>query len=149
MKRTSALAPLSHDHHQALVVAQKLRRATPDTVQAARDAWMSFWPAGREHFRAEEEVLLPAYAGHAAVEEDPAVARVLLDHVTIRHHATELERHAETPLETIHALGDVLGGHVRLEERELFPRIEAALPADELARLADALSQPSEPSPPA
>ena len=149
MKRTSALAPLSHDHHQALVVAQKLRRATPDTVQAARDAWMSFWPAGREHFRAEEEVLLPAYAGHAAVEEDPAVARVLLDHVTIRHHATELERHAETPLETIHALGDVLGGHVRLEEHELFPHIEAALPADELALLADALSPPSEPSPPA
>ncbi|MBA2581014.1 MAG: hypothetical protein H0V03_09295 [Thermoleophilaceae bacterium] len=66
--------------------------------------------------------------------------------MTIRHHATELERHAETPLETLHALGGVLGEHVRLEERELFPRIEAALPADALARLADALSQPSDPS---
>ena len=107
---------------------------------------MSLWPAGREHFRAEEEVLLPAYAGHATVSEDPAVARVLLDHVTIRHLATQLERHADTPLETLHALGGVLGEHVRFEERRLFPRIEAALPADELALLADALDRSSEPS---
>ncbi len=148
MKRTATLASLSRDHHQALVVAQKLRRATPATIQAARDAWTSFWPTGQEHFRAEEEILLPAYAGHATVDEDPAVARVLLDHVTIRHHATELERHAETPLQTLHVLGATLGEHVRFEERELFPRIEDALPADELVLLADALSRPAEPSRP-
>ena len=140
MKRTPALVTLSRDHHQALVVAQKLRRATPDTIQAARDAWMSFWPTAQAHFRAEEEILLPAFAAHATVEEDPGVARVLLDHVTIRHHATELERHGETPLETLHALGGVLAEHVRFEERQLFPRIEAALPAAELALLADALA---------
>lgn len=149
MKRTTALVTLSRDHHQALVVAQKLRRATPDTIPIAREAWISFWPTGQEHFRAEEEILLPAYAGHATVEEDPAVARVLLDHVTIRHHATELERHGETPLNTLHALGRALGEHVRFEERQLFPRIEAALPADELALLADALCRPAEPSRPA
>jgi len=65
---------------------------------------------------------------------------MLLDHVTIRHHATELERHGETPLETLHTLGGVLAEHVRFEERQLFPRIEAALPAAELALLADALA---------
>lgn len=146
VKRTSALTSLSHDHHQALVVAHRLRRATPDTAPAAHDAWKAFWPAGQVHFRAEEEVLLPAYAGHANVAEDPAVTRVLLDHVVIRHHAIELERHPEAPLKMLHALGEELNDHVRLEERELFPRIETALPADALTVLADELSQPPPPT---
>ncbi len=52
-------------------------------------------------------------------------SRALLDHVTIRHHASELERHGETPRHTLHALGGALGEHVRFEER-LTPIMEKA-----------------------
>jgi hypothetical protein len=43
MKRSKALAALSRDHHQALVVAQKLRRATAATACEARDAFLAYW----------------------------------------------------------------------------------------------------------
>jgi hypothetical protein len=38
MKRNEALTSLSRDHHQALVIAQRLRRATAESASSARDA---------------------------------------------------------------------------------------------------------------
>lgn len=110
MKRTPALQPLSRDHHQALFVAQKLRRASAATASEAQGAFLGFWRShGRHHFRCEEEVLLPAYAGYGDPRH-PLMLRVLAD-------------------------------HVRLEERELFPLIEQALPAPEIERVAAALAE--------
>ena len=60
MKRHPALESLSGDHHHALVVAQRLKRPTDSTAADARAAFLQYWQAdGREHFREEEEVLLP------------------------------------------------------------------------------------------
>ena len=134
MKRHNALAPLSRDHHHALVVAQRLKHASEATAADARNAFLEYWRAdGQRHFREEEEILLPSYAGHGGVEE-PIVARVLIDHVRIRRLADELSADA-APIAALHALGELLGEHVRREERELFPLIERALPEAELARL--------------
>jgi hypothetical protein len=77
VKRSASLASLSRDHHQALVVAQQLRRATDATAAEARTAFLSYWSRhGRLHFRLEEEVLFPAYAGHGD-PHDPVVLRAL------------------------------------------------------------------------
>ena len=58
-----------------------------------------------------------------------------------RRFAWRAERLAagESDVEQLHALGDLLNGHVRHEERTLFPRIEAALDPAELAALGAAL----------
>ena len=145
MRRSAALASLSRDHHEALVLAQKLRRATPATVTTSRESFLAYWQAhGQNHFRLEEEVLFPAYAAHG----DPhhaLIARALCDHVAIRHHAQALAGAAEPTLDALHELGHQLAAHVRLEERQVFPLIEQAVPSDELAVLARALS-PSTPS---
>jgi hypothetical protein len=42
MKRSAALASLSRDHHQALVVAQRLRRATDATAAEARETFLAY-----------------------------------------------------------------------------------------------------------
>lgn len=140
MKRTPALQPLSRDHHQALFVAQKLRRASAATLSEAQHAFLAFWRShGRHHFRCEEEILLPAYAGYGNAHH-PLVLRVLADHVVIRHVADQLEG-SEARLEALQELGVQLADHVRLEERELFPLIEQALPAAELERVAAALAE--------
>lgn len=140
MKRTPVLQPLSRDHHQALFVAQKLRRASAATVSEARDAFLAFWRShGRHHFRCEEEILLPAYAGYGDPYH-PLVLRVLADHVVIRHAADQIKG-SESPLEALQELGVQLADHVRLEERELFPLIEQALPAPELEKVAEALAE--------
>ena len=139
MKRHRALQPLSRDHHVALVAAQRLRRAEGGTAAEARDAFLVFWREhGAHHFRVEEEVLLPAFAAHADPDAE-CVARMLIDHARIRAAAAGLEGDAEPPVATLHELGTMLERHVRLEEREVFPLIEAALPPAAAERLVDAV----------
>jgi Hemerythrin HHE cation binding domain len=141
MKRDPALASLSRDHHQALFVAQKLRRATGETAGEGRAAFLAYWEEhGRAHFRLEEEVLLPAYAEHGDAY-DPLVARALCDHVAIRQEADALARDESPTVAALHQLGAHLADHVRLEERELFTLIERAMPAAQLAAVAAALEQ--------
>jgi hypothetical protein len=42
MKRNPGLVTLSRDHHQALSVAQQLRRATADTALEARSECVAY-----------------------------------------------------------------------------------------------------------
>jgi hemerythrin-like domain-containing protein len=60
---------------------------------------------------------------------------MLLDHMLIRSDAAALT--AAPPLELLHELGARLADHVRLEEQELFPLIEQAIPEHELEKLGD------------
>ncbi len=137
MKRHRSLAPLSRDHHHALVLAQRLRRAGPEDVAGAAEALLDHWTTEeRLHFRLEEEVLLPAYAAYGDPEH-PAVIRTLLDHVRIRRDVERLAAGAD--LELLHELGGRLADHVRLEENELFPLIESALPEPALVALGERL----------
>ncbi|MGH2915468.1 MAG: hemerythrin domain-containing protein [Solirubrobacteraceae bacterium] len=142
MKRHGALAPLSRDHHHALVVAQRLRRAADAASAAvAREAFLAYWrDDGQRHFREEEEVLLPAFAAYGDPEL-PIVARVLVDHVRIRRLVAQLadaepdDADLAPAIEAMHALGRALAEHVRREERELFALIERTLPEAGLERL--------------
>ncbi|MGH2843285.1 MAG: hemerythrin domain-containing protein [Solirubrobacteraceae bacterium] len=139
MKRSEALAILSRDHHQALFVASRLRRADAETAAAACERFRGYWqPAGNRHFRLEEELLLPAYARYGDPRH-PLVLRALGDHVDIRGQAQRLLEQAEPSLEALHELGASLAAHVRLEERQLFGIIEQVMPADELLAIAQAL----------
>jgi iron-sulfur cluster repair protein YtfE (RIC family) len=141
MQRSEALAALSREHHHGLVVAQRLSRATPNGAAEARGEFLAFWSAdGRHHFRAEEEVLLPAFAEHAPADHE-AVVRVLVEHVELRVRAGRLAADPAPPLEALHELGRRLHDHIRHEERVLFPLIEEALPGPELARLPEALER--------
>jgi hypothetical protein len=139
MKRSAAIASLSRDHHEALVVAQKLRRATDATAVEARAAFLDYWTGhGRLHFRLEEELLFPAYAGHGD-PHDPLLLRALGEHAMIRHRAEALAAAPTVDPRALEQLGTELAAHVRLEERDLFPLIERAIPSCELDALGRAL----------
>jgi hypothetical protein len=135
MKRSEALSPLSRDHHQALVAAQRLRRGGEPGELAS--GFRAFWDEqGSPHFRIEEEVLLPLWASLGTA--DPGhVRRIAEEHLEIRRMALELERDPDPEL--LRRLGELLQAHVRFEERELFPAIEADLGEAELAELAAAV----------
>ncbi|HVW47394.1 MAG TPA: hemerythrin domain-containing protein [Solirubrobacterales bacterium] len=136
MKRAEALRPLSREHLVALLAAKKLREAE-DLTAATRD-FLEFWDEeGRDHFRIEEEVLLPGWAAWGDLDR-PGVARMLEEHLAIRREALRLAA-GELTLTEVHALGDLLHDHVRFEERRLFVAAEAALDDAALARLAVAI----------
>lgn len=137
MKRHPALAPLSRDHHDALVLAQRLRRAGEQDAGDAATAFLEHWlEEERLHFRLEEEVLLPAYAAYGNPDH-PAVIRTLLDHVRIRRDVERLAEGANP--EFLHELGGRLAEHVKHEEHELFPLVEQTLPEPALAQLGERL----------
>jgi hemerythrin-like domain-containing protein len=142
MKRHEALEQLSRDHHQALFQAMRLKRASTDNAGEVLGDFLDFWfGTGHLHFRAEEEVLLPAYSAYGDVSREE-VTRVLVDHAEIRREAYELgATKKQPPPERLHALGERLDAHVRHEERVLFPLIEEALPDEELARVARAVDE--------
>jgi hemerythrin-like domain-containing protein len=135
MKRSEALRALSHQHHHGLFAALQLKCAGPGTVVEARQVFLDFYEReGARHFRAEEELLLPAFARYTGVD-DPAIARVLTEHVDLRGRGQDLERSADPDPATLRELGERLESHIRFEERVLFPMMEEALPDDELERL--------------
>jgi hemerythrin-like domain-containing protein len=136
--RSEALRSLSRDHHQALVVAQRMRRA--EDAKVATEAFLEFWRGhGRRHFQIEEEVLLPLWAHLGSVDEQAAV-RLALEHLRIRASAVAVEDEIPT-LAQLHDLGDRLAAHVRFEERQLFELIERDLGDDQLSQLARTVSE--------
>ena len=141
MKRSEALIPLSHDHHHALFVAKLLRDAKTEDKEPdeAAAAFRAFWiEEGREHFRIEEEILLPS-SGLGGPSSDPDVARMLDDHLEIRRMAESVLTGDADP-SSLFTLGERLTAHVRFEERDLFPRIERELEPARLEELARAIA---------
>jgi hypothetical protein len=134
MKRSAELTPLSRDHHQALTAALQLKRA--EDPAGAREHFLGFWRThGRGHFAIEEEILLPGWIEGSAGADRAAAARVAADHLEIRTRVRRLERGDGVAVDELRELGALLDAHVRFEERELFPAIEADLEAATIARL--------------
>jgi hypothetical protein len=139
VKRSNELAVLSREHHVALELAVRMQRATDASAETITQATLDFWrDEGREHFRLEEELLLPAFARHAG-PDDPDIVRVLVDHLDIRRRIADLETSRRTDAVALSALGELLRDHVRHEERTLFGRIEDTLEPEELAAVGAAL----------
>jgi hemerythrin-like domain-containing protein len=123
------------------VQARRLRTAAdapPDERLAAARAYVDlFFTETVRHFRDEEERLFPAYAARAG--DTPLLRRILEEHMQLHGLVRALRARVaggDVPAEELRQLGDLLHAHVRVEERELFPAIEAALSDDELAALA-------------
>lgn len=94
---------------------------------------------GRDHVREEEEILLTAFAQHASIERQEIID-MLLEHVQIRALIDTILKMAKINVSIMHELGDVLGSHVRKEERIVFPMIEKTLPEKALIKIAPYLN---------
>ena len=135
MKRSPELAPLSRDHHVALEHALRLRRASEADLAAVVAGFLAFMIGpGRSHFAQEELLLAPE------VPDDSAdLARRMLDeHEEILRRAVLLGRDPCTTEAS--DLGELVTSHIRFEERELFPLLEAHVPAARMHDIARALA---------
>lgn len=145
IKRHETLIPLSRHHMVGLHVALKLSRAGTEESRLTLDEILrdarAFWqPGGQEHFREEEEILLPAYAEYADIHKQEII-EMLLEHVTIRAGMNKLLGKEGMPLQDMQKLGKLLESHIRKEERLIFPMIEKALPEVKLRELAPYLHE--------
>jgi quercetin dioxygenase-like cupin family protein len=146
VKRHSALVPLSHQHHNALAAARRLRRGA-DGAESATEAaaFLAFFAEEAvPHFRDEEEMLFPLVSGRAEAEE--LILEALLQHQRLHALAAEItEQLANGQVDRDHMriVAELLEAHTRLEERKLFPLIEQLVPEERLQRLALRGSEPN------
>ena len=140
MKRHPSLACLSRDHHHALVLARDARRFAAEHAQNPTafiaELKRRFDAELAPHFAIEERELV----GRSVACGEPLAslaARVVADHEALRTLIASLE----PPMlaSQCQAFGERLEEHVRFEERDWFPALEAQLGSEVLARLASAL----------
>jgi hemerythrin-like domain-containing protein len=145
LRRSKQLKPLSSEHHQALLVAFQLKKGLAghgDTAGAPRDLPGLLALAKRfadnlfgTHTRAEEELLgrhLPAADMRRLQFEHAEMARLL--------DAAKQPRPTDSR-QALSAFAELLERHVRWEERELFPAVEAAMGEAELASVGHELEK--------
>ena len=147
-KRHASLVPLSHAHHRALVLAHRLQRGLagstdPDWPAEPTDQVRYVAAFQREHlephFRAEEEAVFPALTSHSR-EAEGLVEALREEHRHLREAVAHLQVTAIEALpRALAALGVLLEGHVRREERDLFPRVQQHVPEEALARMGEAI----------
>jgi hemerythrin-like domain-containing protein len=136
VKRHPALIPLSHDHHDVLVVARGLilghatapRSDWPQDRRAQVDRVTAFFSDTlRPHFEAEERWVYPVAAARLS-DGAAMIASLVTEHEQIRAQVHELEADPTSELETrLPALGTLLESHVRTEERVLFEALQREL----------------------
>lgn len=134
MERCDGLAPLSREHHAALVLAKRL--AAAQRAPALREGLAvavtdTFARELEPHFRTEEAALLPLLM---KVGEAESVVHTLREHDELRELVRRI-RAGDT--DALWPFGAKLDAHVRFEERKLFPVAEAVLSPEALAGVAD------------
>jgi hypothetical protein len=126
MKRHPDLLQLSREHYGALKLARDARRAAASgdasEIAALAQRVVQVFPVELDpHFCVEEQgiLLLLAQAG-----QHELVARTLADHAELRRLVQALV----TPdADSLLRFADLLGAHVRFEEREVFEVAQASL----------------------
>lgn len=145
MKRSGYLEPLSHDHHNGLVVAARLERALRDGTRQdlLADYVGLFWRVHLDrHFGEEEAWLLPLLNDSESVRG--LGARMVDEHRRIRGLVAALADEAGGApdfSEPLAEFAQLLKAHIRFEERELFPAIEEHAPDEVLAEVARHLDE--------
>ena len=126
MKRHSHLQDLSREHHHALQLALRAKRAATSGDQAliestAAACLVAFRGELDPHFVVEETTLIPLLRDAG---EDARVAQVERDHAELRGLCVRLGR---PDAATLLGFAERLCAHVRFEERELFAVLERLL----------------------
>lgn len=126
MQRSTALQPLSREHHSALKLAKACERAAlaadaAEVAQACRRALDAYAGELEAHFANEEQTLLPLLNG---TPDQLLAERTLADHRQLHALLDGLRRN---DAKALGRFGLCLTAHVRFEERELFPAVENKL----------------------
>lgn len=129
-KRDKSLVPLSREHHFGLLFCWKLRQGLkngtdPEVMRAyVRYFWDNIL---KEHCQEEEwllERLLPT--------DDTQRLRLAEEHRLIQALVELIEEGSRMNKELFKVLDQDLTDHIRWEERELFPYLQAIAPPDDL-----------------
>ena len=133
-RRNESLIPLSHEHHDALMLAWRLRTGNlskRDPELRAKHVSAFFEYRLINHMRLEEELLFPACRAVLGVEAS-LIEVLLSDHRELRAKAAAIKAGAHDQVDSFCVL---LERHIRTEERQLFVLAEDRMKATDMAEL--------------
>ena len=145
MKRHDALAPLSREHHGALILAQLLKNITTvytglpaDVIGKAAYAIRFYNEELVKHFKEEEDIVIATITG-MDVTLDTLAIEIIAEHKELQtlfttiNDVSDLSAHLEK-------IGNTLEQHIRKEERIFFPLVQQLCNQAQLATIEKALS---------
>jgi iron-sulfur cluster repair protein YtfE (RIC family) len=145
MKRNKALHPLSHDHHHGLIIAQLIKKGSPEypklpkTTEGKLDYTIKFYNEELiKHFDNEENILFPFVYGRDS-EIDSLIEELKAEHKKIKDLITVLKENKDIE-NAMDELGKLLEMHIRKEERKVFNLIEKHLSNNELKIVGELLT---------
>ena len=128
MKRHEALAPLSREHHAALILAQLIKKGAPVYKGLPTDAEgktiyaINFYKHDLVlHFSKEEAILEKVKHTDAAIAK--LTEEIIAEHTELKNRFLSLTAATEKAT-ALDELGYMLEAHIRKEERVLFPLIQ-------------------------
>lgn len=141
-KRHPALIPVARDHHECLILAQRLMRGgsasdrewPPEPVLQAGRLADFFDRHLQQHFVIEEELVFPA-ARSTSMQADDLVSQLLNEHREMTRQIRDLAANPQVTAAELAAFGEFLNAHIRLEDRQFFPLMEAEMSPEALLEL--------------
>jgi hypothetical protein len=126
IKRSEALKPLSHEHHQGLLLCWKIKAGIKKNIEAARIKKYADWFYHCHllpHFEIEEEFVFTILES-----ENELVKKAIAEHRRI----TELFDNTAAISANLQLIAEALENHIRFEERILFNEIQKIATAEQL-----------------
>ena len=134
MKRAEQLQDLSREHHDSLVMAKRLieavKEGSDEALLAAIEKVKSYYENELEvHFQHEERTIFaPIFKYY--IEHAPLAVPLLKEHGAMRLLVPRLT--IGNAKELLAEFAEMLKSHTRIEERELFPIVEASFTKEQL-----------------
>lgn len=129
LKRAKELQPLSHDHHQGLLLCWKIRMGFNAQIEPKRIKKYADWFYKihlAPHFELEEKYIFTILN-----TDNELVMRALAEHRRLKRlfkETMELEK-------TLSHIEEELEAHIRFEERILFGEIQKSATIEQLAKI--------------
>jgi hemerythrin-like domain-containing protein len=142
MLRDPNLVPLSRQHQHALALCVRINRAglaSPAEVKAWQsEVQQHFDQEIRYHFAAEEAHLFPAARQYPELVS--LVEELLAEHTQLREYFAQSSAGALDGA-GVRRFAEILSGHIRKEERQLFEELQRRMTTPMLAKIGEQIDQ--------
>ncbi|MEG8946319.1 hemerythrin domain-containing protein [Rosettibacter firmus] len=144
MKRYKSLVRLSKEHHDGLILAQFIKKGAPPykgmptDLNGKKDYTITFFENYLiKHFDDEENILM-ATLKNKDEQLDKLFDQMLREHIELKSLINKIKTE-ENFEDLLNEFGFALESHIRMEERELFERIQQVFDESTLNNLVDKL----------
>lgn len=142
LKRSEQLKSLSREHHSGLLFSWKVKEGVRLGVSAERlKNYLNFFVNGHliDHFDKEEKLLFNSV-------DDPVCAQAKKEHSLLKAHVQMINASPAAHSKDFMDFIEILNGHIRFEERVVFPLLEKVLDKQTLNSIHDELELADRPA---